>query len=403
MVDYRPIPDERDVFHEYRRYAFTPHEGVPAYDPAEHDTPRATLGARRGLYEHADDERPRCVCRHYWLEAHVRGETHATAGLASVATPPEYRRAGYVRQLLAESLAEYRTHGVRFSVLWPFRYRFYRQYGWDTANRIVTHECDPGALSFAADRDRGSVGPVDADEYDAIEPVYDEWTDRHALALDRDETWWRHRVFGGHDVDPFVYAYERDGEPHGYLVYTIDDDGGEQTMTVTELAAVDHGAYRAMLAFCYDHDSQVDRVRFRMPADDLLRATAADPDEIETIVENGPMVRIVDVADTLAALSYLSLDRSLTLAVADPLADWNDRTFSLDVSDGRAECARIDSPAADDPDVTLDVATLSQLAVGARSAATLDRLGRLQDATPETVATLADLFPERDVYLGEFF
>ncbi|WP_265111529.1 GNAT family N-acetyltransferase [Halosolutus halophilus] len=406
MVDYRPLTDDGDVFHEYRSYAFTPQEGVPAYDPDEHDTPRSTLGARRGLYEHADDERPRCVCRHYWLEARVRGEPHATAGIASIATPPEYRREGYVRRLLAHSLAEYRNHGVRFSVLWPFRYRFYRQYGWDAANRIVTHECDPDVLSFAAAsdaRDRGSFRPVDPDEYDAIEPVYDEWADRHALALERDEDWWRHRVFGGHDVDPFVYAYERDGEPRGYLVYTIDGDHGERTMDVTELAAVDREAVRALLSFCYDHDSQVDRVRFRMPENDLLRADAADPDEIDTTVETGPMVRIVDVEATLSALSYPSLDRTLTLAVEDPLVDWNDAAVSLEVAAGRAACERIDAAAADEPDVTLDVATLSQLVVGARSAATLDRLGRLEGATPDAVATLGDLFPERDVYLGEFF
>ncbi|MDF9746622.1 GNAT family N-acetyltransferase [Natrinema salsiterrestre] len=409
MVDYRPIPDERDVFHEYSSYAFRAAEGVPAYDPDEHETPRSTLGSRRGLYETdaTDDAQPRCVCRHYWLESRVRGDVHRTAGLASVATPPEYRRRGYVRRLLARSLAEYRDHDVRFSVLWPFRYRFYRRYGWDTANRIVTHECEPAVLSFASDaidRDAGSFRRLEPDEYEALEPAYDVHADRYGLALERDEDWWRYRALGGYDRDPFVYAYERDGRVRGYLVYTIDADSDGPTMAVSELAFVDRDALLALLSFCYDHESQVERVRLRLPVDVPIRDIARDPDEIDTAVSDGPMVRLVDVAETLSALSYPNRDVALTIAVEDPLVDWNEGPFALEVSDGNGACERLtDAAGSSDADVTLDIAALSQLAVGARSATALERTGRIEAKGQNAVATLAELFPETDVYLGEFF
>ena len=417
MVDYRPIPDERDVFHEYRSYAFRPEEGLAAYDPDEHETPRDTLGSRRGVYatEGADDANPRSVCRHYWLESRVRGDTHRTAGLASVATPPEYRRRGYVRELLAHSLAEYRDHGVRVSVLWPFRYRFYRRYGWDTANRIVTHECDPAVLSFATDAleapagggapdsDPGPFHRLEADEYAVLKEAYGAHLERYSLALERDAEWWRHRVFGGSDRDPFVYAYVRDGQVKGYLVYTIDG-GDERTMAVSELVAVDHEGRLAMLSFCHRHGSQVERVRLRVPDATPIREIARDPDEIDTTVSEGPMVRIVDVAETLSALSYPDRDATVRLAVEDPLADWNEGTFTLEASNGTAACTRLGEASADgDADVSLDVAALSQLAVGARSATDLERTGRLEVRDSTVVETLATLFPESDVYLGEFF
>lgn len=415
MVDYRPIPDERDVFHEYRSYAFRPEEGVPAYDPDEHETPRDTLGSRRGIYatESADDANPRSVCRHYWLESHVRGDTHRTAGLASVATPPEYRHRGHARQLLAHSLAEYRDHDVRLSVLWPFRYRFYRQYGWDTANRIVTHECEPAALSFATDAidvpagarrsDPGPFHRLEADEYAVLKEAYGAHVDRYSLALERDGEWWRHRVFGGSDRDPFVYAYVRDGQVKGYLVYTIDD-GDERTMAVSELVAVDHEGLLALLSFCHRHESQVGRVRLRVSDTMPLREIARDPDEIATTVTDGPMVRIVDVAETLSALSYPDRDATVRLAVEDPLVGWNEGTFALEVSNGTGACTRLqDASDTTDADAGLDVAALSQLAVGARSAADLERTGRLERWNSTVVETLATLFPESDVYLGEFF
>ncbi|WP_440765375.1 GNAT family N-acetyltransferase [Natronorubrum sp. DTA7] len=406
MADYRPIPDERDVFHEYRSYAFRPELGVPAYDPDEHEEPRDTLGSRRGLYATAaaDNANPRCVCRHYWLESRVRGDTHRTAGLASVATPPEYRRRGHVRQLLAHSLAEYREHDVRFSVLWPFQYRFYRQYGWDTSSRIVTHECDPETLSFAADATDGAGADstvfrrLEADDSDRLESAYETHRERYGLALERDETWWRHRVFGGHDRDPFVYAFERDGRVAGYLVYTIDGETGDRTLSVSELVATDHDAVLALLSFCYDHDSQVQRVRLRAPADVPIRDIARDPDEIDTTVTDGPMVRIVDVEETLSELSYPNCEADLTIGVEDSLTDWNDAAFRLEVEDGRGECEPV---AADDPDVRLDIGALSQLVVGFRSARALEQTGRLEATGSTALETLSTLFPETETYHGD--
>ncbi|ELY62055.1 GNAT family N-acetyltransferase [Natronolimnohabitans innermongolicus] len=425
MVDYRPIPDERDVFHEYRSYAFRPEGGVPTYDPDEHEAPRDTMGSRRGIFADGADAtaadvesaKPRSVCRHYWLESRVRGDAHRTAGLASVATPPEFRRRGHVRQLLAHSLAEYRDRNVRFSILWPFRYRFYRQYGWDTANRIVTHECEPATLSFTANavaEDDGRFRRLEADEYDRLEAAYDAHRRRYALSLERDAGWWRHRIFGGHDRDPFVYGYERDGEIEGYLVYAIDGENGDgggaddRTMAVSELVARDHETLLALLAFCHRHESQVGRVRLRVPESVPLREIARDPDEIETTVSDGPMVRLVDVAEALSALSSPTpTDRDahspLTVAVDDPLADWNDGTFRLAPPGEGEPCAPADGTDPADADVRLGIAALSQLVVGVHGAAHLERVGRLEASESTAVETLEVLFPETDVYFGHYF
>ncbi|MFC6717797.1 enhanced intracellular survival protein Eis [Natrialbaceae archaeon GCM10025810] len=416
MTDYRPLEDDPAAFHEYRSYAFSPGDGPVAYDPNEHETRRTRLGERRGLYVEADDV-PRCVCRHYWLEARVRGEDHPAAGLASVATPPEYRRRGYVARLLERSLEEYRERGSLVSILWPFGYAFYRRYGWETANRLAIHECDPSVLSFAReeyDREDGRFRRLEARDFSTLEAAYVAHRDRYAISLERDEAWWRHRIFDGHGTAPFVYAYERDGDVRGYLVYEIEDRSGDETrrgrtMAVSELVAVDHDALLALLAFCADHDPQVERVRFRVPEDLPIRETVRDPDEVETALETGPMVRLVDAAETLSALSYPPMDANLTLAVEDPLVEWNDATFELSVADGRATCERLVGLGDADPDTSasvdarLDVAALSQLVVGARTASDLERTGRLETHGPETTSTLETLFPEAAVYLGHHF
>ncbi|WP_114577376.1 enhanced intracellular survival protein Eis [Saliphagus sp. LR7] len=416
MTEYRPLPDDRrDVLFEYVSYAFSPTDGPPEYDPDEHDTPRARMGSPRGLYPDGApaEADPLSVCKHHWFDARVRGDLHPVPGLSAVATPPEHRRSGYVRDLLEGALEEYRDRNARFSVLWPFRYRFYRQYGWDTANRTLAIDCEPEALASAAadgnagdgghGREDGQYRRIEAGDYDRLEAAYEADSRRYGLSIDRTDKWWRHRVFERWDDDPFVYGWERAGEIRGYLVYRISGEWGDRTMHVDELAAVDSEAYRRLLAFCGDHDSQVNAVRLREPEDSLLPDIATDPDELDCELEDGPMVRIVDIAQSLSALSYPETDLDVRLAVSDPLADWNDGVFALSIDDGVATCERIhDEPSSGDADARLDIAALSQLAVGARSAGRLERTGRLEGA-PAAVDALGRAFSETEVYLRDGF
>ncbi|MCU4752772.1 GNAT family N-acetyltransferase [Halobacteria archaeon AArc-curdl1] len=420
MTEYRPIPeDQREIFHEYVSYAFSPQEGPPVYDPDEHATPRNRLGTQRGLFESGapEDANPLCVCRHYWFNTRIRDGSYLTPGLSAVASPPEHRRTGYVRELLEYSLEEYREREAPFSVLWPFSYRFYRQYGWDTTNRYLTVECEPERLSFARNRLERTVNnhqfrALDADEYAALESVYERHGERYDCTIERDADWWRYRVFEEWQTDPFVYVWERDGETAGYIRYVIDGDWGERSMRVSELVATDLEGFLALLAFCHDHDSQVTEVRIRLPVDTPLFDIATDPDELEVEYHTGPMARIVDIERALSALPYpTGFETTITLAVTDPLVDWNDGTFELAVAHGTGSCRRlemgesVDSTVASDgseTDVTLDIATLSQLAIGARSVDALKRAGRLE-AEAKPIETLETLFPERNIFLDEGF
>ncbi|MFP8955375.1 enhanced intracellular survival protein Eis [Natrialbaceae archaeon A-CW3] len=410
MPDYRPLPEEqRDVFHKYVTYAFRPEDGPPEYDPEEHDTPQSRLGAKRGLYpdDAAEDAEPLCVCSHYWFNATVRGKRHPTPGLSAVASPPEHRRGGHVRQLLEASLEEYREREAHFSILWPFRYRFYRQYGWETTNRHLLVESEPDDLSFAGERLASELTAptryrkLEADEWETLAPVYETHAGRHDLTLERSGDWWRYRIFQRWTTDPFVYAWERDGEPAAYVAYTIEGDWGDRTMMISDIGYVDIEAFLAVLAFCRHHDSQVNAVRVRLPVDTPLFDVATDPDAFDAEYETGPMGRIVDVERTLSALSYPGVDGSLTIQVSDPLVDWNDDTFVLTADGGVGTCERVDGDSSS-ADVSLDIATLSQLAVGSRSVPALERAGRLE-ATESVLETLSALFPERPVYLGDGF
>ncbi|WP_267644211.1 GNAT family N-acetyltransferase [Haloarchaeobius amylolyticus] len=396
MPDYRPLSEEdRETFHAYTSYAFRPHEEPDEFDPEEDHW---DLGANRAIY---DGDEPLAVCRHYWFETTWRGVDIELPGLSAVASPPEHRHGGNVRQLLLDSLQEYRERGDPLSALWPFKYAFYHKYGWDTTNHRGELEFDPAVLEpIVADLDdEGSFRRLDGGDWEAVDAVHRELTAGEDFAIRRSEGWWRHRWFEGWDQDPYVYGWERDGEIAGYVNYKVEDGDDGRTFAAWELGAVDHEAYLHCLRFIYSHDSQVSTVTLHTGTDALLLDLVDDPQNVTVTEKTGPMVRVVDVVDALETMPYPSeLETGLVLAVEDSLADWNDDRFELTVEDGEGTCTPTDAS----PDVTLDIAALSQLVIGY---APLSRLLKTADieADEHVREDLAALFPPRNVFLRDFF
>ncbi len=397
MGQYTQIDDDgAETVYEYMQYGFRPQNGPVEFDP---DDIRKPIGDRRGLYVDGEEE-PVAICRHYWFDVSVRGQTHPGAGLTSVITPPEHRRNGYVSEILAETLTEYEERDRHFSILRPFDYGFYRSFGWDTANEVRNYECPVETLAFAAETlgAAGEYRQLGVDSFDTVAPVYESFSDNYSLTIERDAEWWRHRVCYSRDNDPYVYAWFKDGEPRAYLVFRFTGDYHSRTMKVREFAYTDEEALHAVLAFCYNHDSQADTIEFHAADDSVFRDLLTSPDDVECTLSTGPMVRVVDVESTLSALSYPAVEDEIVLSVSDDFADWNDGRFRLSVSDATGRC----EPTVADPTARLDIAALSQLAVGHRSATALARAGRL-DATGNAIETLDRLFPATPVYIRDRF
>jgi len=399
-MEFRPFPDDEAgdrLFARYVQYAFAPDRGPDVdLDEDRPDPPRA----RYGLYP-SDGEEPVSICSSYDFRAHLRGTVLPMGGVSTVATPPEHRRQGYVETMLRELCRRYRDDGTPLAALWPFDHPFYAQFGWATANRYLEWTGEPSALRAAAASD-GSWDRVDADAWADLDAVHAAATDGYQLALDRSEAWWRERQLRGWESDPYVYLWRDDaGEPRAYVAYRIEGDWGDRTFVVrSNYAAADRAALHNVLGFLADHDSQVGEFELRTAPDAPLHDMVDDPEALECTLHAGPMVRLVDVPETLSALSY-PVDARLTVGLEDPLLSAVAGRYELTVTDGTATVDRV-GESADPADATLGVGPFSQLVVGYRSAAKLRTAGEL-DADDETVETLDALFPERTPYLQEGF
>ncbi len=398
MTLYRPLTDDEDeLFRSYTRYAFRPQLSPDQAD--ESPTAPRTVGERRGLFIE-DDARPRAVCAHFWFESCVRGVQLSTPGLSAVATPPEYRRQGYARELFVHTLEEYRERGDHLSILWPFKFSFYRDLGWAEAYRYAHHEVEPAALRTVGGDTTGSFHRIDPDDIDLLDPIYRAFTQSYDLAIHRDETWWRKRIAVSWWGEHYIYVWrDDDGVDRGYLVFRYEGDHRDRELIVYDFAASDATAYRQLCRFLADHDSQTDRVKLFESIDtpllDHLRSRAG----VETSVNNGAMVRLVDAKRTLEAIEYpQEASASVVLQLDDDLVDWHEEPIRLDVSDGSASVEQISA----DPEVILDIGTLSAMVVGARPVSRYVDAGEIE-GEPAAVAALDATFPPRSVWCLDWF
>jgi len=396
MSDFRPVPaTDREAYQRILQYAFAPETG-PELPDLDRDWP-PSLFDPRGLY---DGESLRAVCKLYYLDTTIRGADATIGGLGAVATPPEHRGQGYARDLCRHALCEYREADVGFVTLWPFSTPFYRRLGWGTANTYRRFDLPPTALPDY--ETAGQMVRLDADDWERLRRVESAWATGTALSLRRSEDWWRERTLADWDGGgvPYCYGYERDGTLQGYVVYTVADDANH-TLTVSNLAAADEVAHRALLAFLGNHGAQIEHLTLqRLPDADLLHRVD-DPSAVDCTVETGPMVRLTDVG-LLERLDWPDSDIACTLSVNDSLLDHNDGLFRLSVSRGTATVES--RPAADsEADVTVDIATLSQLAVGTHGVDAAERLAGLEIHEDSIRDPLAAVFRPEPVYLDEFF
>ncbi|MDS0220639.1 GNAT family N-acetyltransferase [Haloarcula sp. S1AR25-5A] len=396
MSEFRPVPaTDRDACQRILQYAFVPERGPVTPDP-DGDWP-PSLFDQRGLY---DDGTLRAVCKLYSLDTTVRGAATTVGGLGAVATPPEYRGQGYARDLCRHAVHESRESGVGLVALWPFSTPFYRRLGWGTANTYRRFDLPPSVLP---EHDTaGRMVRLDADDWERLRGVEADAAAGTALSLRRSEAWWRERTLADWDGDglPYCYGYERDGELEGYVVYTVADDA-DHTLSVTNFAAADEEARRALFAFLGHHGAQIERITLQLPPDAALLHRVDDPSAVDCTVEAGPMVRLTDVGH-LEGLDWPDGDLTCILSVSDALLDHNDGLFRLAVSGGTATVEPI--PAADSAaDAAVDIATLSQLTVGTHGVDAAERLAELKIRDESLRGPLADVFRPESVYLGEFF
>lgn len=295
------------------------------------------------------------------------------AGLvASVAVPPEERRRGYARQLMAGLLDELHGRQMPLSLLFPFSVGFYRGLGYGLANFTWQMELAPHLLTDYPERLHvRRAGAADEASLRACHA--------RARSLPQNNGWpargdweWRRKVA---KPEHEIVHFQVDGAVEGYLVYTLTRGASGFPCQVMEWVWTSERAWRGLAGFLAALGEQASAVLVNAPQGSPLLWSLAEPyprgAEAADFVFypaarllNGFMLRVVHLPAALAARRYpAGVEAEFTLHVEDAQLPANRAPLHVRIAGGAAQV----TPTAARPQVQCDIATWSQLYAGALS------------------------------------
>ncbi len=333
------------------------------------------------------------------------GERAAIAGVTAVGTLPTKRRRGYLRAAMEHALSEQYERGQSLAALYASQAAIYQRFGYAVCSTRCSYEIDPLDLHFVHHPEpTGELTVANAkelpDDAQVLRDLYRAFVEPRNGQIHRGLESWRAEALvepgDMHEGPLRCLLYEEQGQTLGYMLYTayehraynvITAGQRDHHMQVREYAWLTPAAYIAMWRYIASHDLTWRIIVNDAPEDDPLFHYARDPRTLRRSTSDGILVRIVDLPRALSIRPY-PVTGEITFRVRDQLCEWNEATWNLQVGPEGADIRQTDA----DPELTLDIHSLAQLATGHLSATYLARLNRIETNTPPALQRADAIF-----------
>ncbi|MDM5155288.1 GNAT family N-acetyltransferase [Bacillus sp. DX1.1] len=329
------------------------------------------------------------------LEINIGDETLKMGGIAGVATYPEYRRSGYVKELLKHGLETMKKDGYSVSMLHPFAVSFYRKYGWELfANRLI---CSLTKTDLVVHKHvKGTVKRYNKDSHiEEIEGLYEQFAKRFAGMLVRSRDWWIQSIY--HDLTAAVY-YNEENDLTGYMLYEIKDS----KMKIEEFIPLNNEARNGLWNFICQHDSMIKEIKLITHEKEPLLYTLQEP-RVKAEVIPYFMVRIVDVEQFFKQYAFVwgNQQNDVVLHISDSFASWNNVTVVL--KNKKVDIVRNEeAEKLQNKGIQLNINALSATLFGYKRPTELYEIGFLS-GTEEEVKEFESLVPLQQPFIYDFF
>lgn len=334
-------------------------------------------------------------------------------GIGGVATLPEYRRSGVIRNVFKHVLPRMYADGAALASLYPFSHEFYRKFGFETFG-------GQNRASVNLDQLRRFPEPAEVrlivSEQDMLSAriIYEKFAAGRNLAMRRNIDYqWSKNVMQGDPYKTRQYKYllmreaEGGAEPCAYISFRPEESGAAGRIAdAREAAYVDADGLHRLLGFMSTFYPHYKRLRMMLPGDVNLAAICPDCGMVKDNIEHGYMLRAINARLLLEsqplspALRLAASHEALgfSLALTDEFIPENTGLYNVAIAPDGVRCTK--SPLSD-ADIVLDIPTFTQLATGSLSFRQAAYSMGFRQNSPCPAAEA--LFTGRPQYIADFF
>ncbi|MFC0557787.1 GNAT family N-acetyltransferase [Halalkalibacter alkalisediminis] len=313
-------------------------------------------------------------------------------GIAGVATYPEHRRKGYVKEMLIHILKQMKEEHYSVSMLYPFSVPFYREYGWELFSDKLTVTMAKSDLRFDNETQGKMRRYSKEPPIHVLAEIYEQYAIKFTGMLVRDQDWWDKVV---KDEQVAIY-YDAAENATGYLIYTVI----EKKMKVEEMVSLNAEAKRGLWNYICQHDSMINELELITYEREPLLFSLKEP-RVKREVTPYFMARIVDVEMFLSEYSFNWSNQSdnVVLEVTDVYAPWNNHCFLV----GKSGISILEQDQVEEEKVIkLSINALTAMLFGYQRPEELAKIDHIQSTEVE-LNKLELMIPHRKPFFYDFF
>lgn len=317
------------------------------------------------------------------------------AMVGGVASKPEYRRMGGVRETFKKVFENSIEKGAVVSILYPFSISYYRQFGYEIIGNYISAECSFNC--FKKIERFTDVKLLKENTKDEFSGVYTTICKKHNMMFERPDL----NCFSLNPYNSCKFTYfVNNSNSKGYV--TFFPDRSTRTLEVNEIAFTDKPSLLNLLGFLRTYDGNYDTVNFtKLPQNSVI------PDVLDyenrtfkrSLFKDGAG-RILDVKAVLESNTYPENYGKFSLKVTDPQIEQNNGIFTVEYENGKCTVEKSDSG---DFDISLDISLCSRLLLG-REGLSLEEITYLTNVEIKTdCKDFLNAFPKRTTQFFDGF
>lgn len=303
------------------------------------------------------------------------GKTITCAAIGGVASKPEYRRSGGVRETFNAVFENALNKGADISILYPFSLEYYRKFGYETISRYIFAECS--FKTFEKIERFSDVVLLTEDNKDIIEKIYNTVAAKNNMMFARPDA--KNFCTSAYKECRYTYFID-DGKSMGY-VYLIPDRA-KRIINVEEIIFTDKTALMKLLGFLKIYDGNYEFINFnKLPVNSPVLELISDENKlIKRSLHHGGAGRILNIENILKATVYPEKKGEFSLKITDAQIECNNGIFSVKYENGKGYITKSNSG---NYDIALDIRAASRIILG-REGLTADEISYMENTELKT-------------------
>ena len=339
---------------------------------------------------------------------YLDGAPVKTGGIGGVATLPEYRNTGAIREIFTVLIPEAYKNGEVISTLYPFNHEFYRKFGYEVVTFQNEYTLSPGALTnyrklVSIDSPYQIKKWNTGDSVSDFLSVYNSFAPKFNCSAVRTEEMMLNKLkYDKPFIDrKFSYMILENKKPAAYLIFTDIRNDPAAILQVNECAWTSRDSFYAILGFLSQFSADYGTIKLPLPNGiDLLRfIKAPDAYSIQKSTCQHFMIRVINAKKLLEHIKKPA-DCDFTIKISDEIIKENNIELRV-LADHLEELAGEDKTTERKFDIELSVRALGQLAAGCIN---LDEAQMRNDVIINSnEEMLRSVFTEKKIFVSESF